>query len=1057
VNKTDTLYTDRNNNQWYCMSCMESALPFNHYDDDNDFVKACSETIENRLSLKELILNPFDLNTENEDDPLQDIDPDLHYFHDSVNTSIRCNYYSEENFVKKCSDFKIKNDNFSLFHINIRSVSKNFCELQHYLQSLNYSFDVIGLSETWLKDTTVNNFYHPGYKAENSYRTNKAGGGVSLLINESKEYVVRTDLCVYNECTESLFIEMQNSKKKTNIIIGVVYRPPNTNVNDFIQAMTEILFVIKKENKQCYIMGDTNINLLNVDNHVPTSDFLEMWYTYSFFPLITKPTRVTPNSATLIDNIFCNINPDRLSLSGIFCTDISDHFPVFHIDLSVTCNIVNSKIQAIRELSERNINKFTTRLDNVDWSQILGNNSAQQAYTYFHNVITEHYDECFPVKKIKSVYKTRKPWLTAGLKDCIKVKNKLYTRYLKYPSNYNRRIYKQYKGKLCSVLRNCERQYYDSVFTQNKNNSQKSWKIIKEVLNKNKCNSIPNEFNIDGKTVSDCKTIADRFNKFYVNIGPSLAKDIPHTNEDPLVSLSNINCNSIFLTNTDATEVLNIIKSLKISCPGWDNISSKVIKQSADKLLQPLVHVLNLSLCQGKVPRELKIARVTPIYKNGDQKLINNYRPVSILPCLSKILEKLFYTRLNTFINKHNILYDHQFGFREKHGTSLALCYLVDNIITSYEKNQSVLGVFIDFSKAFDTINHDILIRKLEAYGIRGIASKWIRSYLCNRSQYVCYNGINSDYENVKCGVPQGSILGPLLFLLYINDIANISSKLLPILFADDTNVFMSGKNIDEMIVIMNEELSKLVKWLHINKLSLNVKKTHYVIFRPGKCTIEATKNLYINGQKINREEYTTFLGVKLDSRLSWSQHIAHIKMKMAKNIGILCKARKVFKLSTMISLYYAFIYPYISYCIEIWGTAAVKHIEPIYKLQKLCCRIMMGSSPRTKSRPLFQLLNVMTIHDVYKYCVTLQMFKFYQGNLPRAFNDIFKWNSDISVRNTRQSKFLYIPLCKSNLVRNSFRYKGVEFWNQICNNKIETQCSYQSFKANLRKYIMSE
>ena len=205
--------------------------------------------------------------------------------------------------------------------------------------------------------------------------------------------------------------------------------------------------------------------------------------------------------------------------------------------------------------------------------------------------------------------------------------------------------------------------------------------------------------------------------------------------------------------------------------------------------------------------------------------LINNYRPVSILPVFSKVFEKLMYCRLISFINKYKILYKYQFGFRAKHSTNMALILLIDKISNALNNGDVACGVFLDFSKAFDTVNHDILLDKLCNYGIRGICLKWIKDYLCNREQYVSYDNTCSEKCKILCGVPQGSILGPLMFLLYINDLSSVSKIVFTILFADDRSVFVTGKNIDNLIETMNNELEKLVEWLYINKLSLNIKK----------------------------------------------------------------------------------------------------------------------------------------------------------------------------------------------------------------------------------------
>ena len=307
----DPVYSNRESNLWYCSLCVKSIFPYNHFDDDDEFKNAlCHEYNAPSLSTLEhatnKLLDPFDLDTDEIDNPLKNTDPDLFHLHNDSGVPA-CNYYTENSFNDKYDNMNLQNNSFSIMHLNIRSTQKNYHDLDIYLNALKNQFDVIGLSETWLNVNSANTFKPDGFKTENAYRVAKSGGGVSLLINESIGYKLREDISFTKDCCETLFIEMQKSLtgcNKTGIIVGVMYRPPNTCVKAFTDEISEILSVVKNEKKICYIMGDTNINLLNVDSHIPTAEFLETMYSFSYSPLITKPTRVTPNTATLIDNIF---------------------------------------------------------------------------------------------------------------------------------------------------------------------------------------------------------------------------------------------------------------------------------------------------------------------------------------------------------------------------------------------------------------------------------------------------------------------------------------------------------------------------------------------------------------------------------------------------------------------------------------------------------------------------------------------------------------------------------------------------------------------------------
>ena len=304
------------------------------------------------------------------------------------------------------------------------------------------------------------------------------------------------------------------------------------------------------------------------------------------------------------------------------------------------------------------------------------------------------------------------------------------------------------------------------------------------------------------------------------------------------------------------------------------------------------MYVSNLSFQTGVFPRELKIANVVPIFKSGDEMVFTNYRPVSVLPIFSKILERLMYNRLIDYINENKLLYKYQFGFQKGKSTYMAVLTLVDKISEALDNGDYVIGVFLDFSKAFDTVDHDILLRKLEKYGIRGRALDWFTDYLSNRLQYVTYNGAKSKREIIKCGVPQGSILGPLLFLLYINDLSTVSNDCFSVLFADDTNMFVAGKNTSEMCVKLNNDLQEICEWLRCNKLSLNILKSHYMIFTTKNKTAQDL-DIKISNTAVERVYDTKFLGVYIDAQLTWKKHIEYTCSKLSKCAGILLKARK--------------------------------------------------------------------------------------------------------------------------------------------------------------------
>ena len=462
-------------------------------------------------------------------------------------------------------------------------------------------------------------------------------------------------------------------------------------------------------------------------------------------------------------------------------------------------------------------------------------------------------------------------------------------------------------------------------------------------------------------------------------------------------------------------------------------------------------------------PDNLKIAKVCPIFKAGEKADVSNYRPISILPSFSKIFEKIIYFRLISFINKHNILSSSQFGFRKNHSTFMPLLKLHDKVTDALEKNNYCVGIFIDLSKAFDTIKHDILLKKLEYYGIRGLPLNLIQNYLANRRQYVSYRNTVSDAETIRYGVPQGSILGPLLFLLYINDLPKISNILSFLIFADDTTIIYSNPNLIDLIDKLNSELQHLSEWFSANRLSLNTSKTNFISFgsrwnQNDKTIDQSDQNIIINNEIISRVYYAKFLGVLIDSKLTWYNHINYISLKISRSLHVMNRIKHLVPKKTLLTLYYSLIYPHLNYCVIIWGSACKNALNRIKVLQKRAIRILDKNHWLAHTDSIFKHFQIIKLEDIYSLSCLIFMYKLKHNLLPDSCNNlatIRTANLTISRHyDLRSEQEFVVPKHRTMAREKCIKIRGPKLWKKLP-DEVKKQPTLPSYKKSLKQHFI--
>ena len=565
--------------------------------------------------------------------------------------------------------------------------------------------------------------------------------------------------------------------------------------------------------------------------------------------------------------------------------------------------------------------------------------------------------------------------------------------------------------------------------------------------------------------MSDYLEIANGFNDFFSQVGPNLASEIDNSNLDYNTYLKDRNDASFNFSRISEVDILNISKMLKPKVSsGADFISNKLLQEIAPIIITPLHYLINLSLESGYVPKELKLAKIIPIYKDGDKHEFTNYRPISLLSSFSKLLEKVVSRQILGFLNAHNVLYKHQYGFRAKHNTSHPVVHFTNKIYNALNQKPSAntLAIFIDLKKAFDTVDHTILLNKLEHYGVRSKANDWFKNYLFEREQFVTVNGINSQNVIVKCGVPQGSVLGPLLFLIFINDLPN-ATEFFTLLFADDTTFQVSGFDTPHLFEVANHELQNASNWFRANKLTLNVKKTKFMLFSGHNKVNEAQNlNLQINGKNVDqignscKEKYFKFVGHVLDENLTWEGHLEHLVKKLASANFAVNSTKNFLPSHIRKTVYYSLFDSHLNFGNILWGCAADKFLKKIDTLQKRCIRNVSLQKYNAHSEPIFKMLGILKNSDKIAYSQAIFMHQYRNKKLPTSFENMFQDITDSNELQTRNNDYNYLnrPAIKKYLEKYPTKVM-VSNWNYL-DIEFKSTAEPEEFKLLLKQKMLS-
>ena len=960
---------------------------------------------------------------------------------------------SQQNFEGIPDDqfdcFKRKGLHF--LHINCRSLISKLDQLKLLAQKTKAA--IICVSETWLDssvtDTEINT---PGYLVTCRDR-NREGGGVCIYVREDLAFNPRNDL--NDSELESVWIELCLPKTKP-ILIGCAYRPPKkTNFFDILE--NNISNCHRFSDIECYLFGDFNINLLRNSKYFLPQVISNFCRLFDLQQIVRDVTRLC--SSSLLDHIFVS-DPEKVAQSGVIDYGISDHSVTYCTRKIVKGLIKKHNTVKIRSLKNYNIRDFVNKLNDTDWSSVYSSISVDEAVENFVKIFQEILDLFAPVVSVRLKQRSE-PWFNNEILSLIKERDHFLYKFRKCKNRAFYVSYCQCRNKVQRLVRAAKKEFFETQLEENKNDSKKLWKNLKMIgYSKNSRTRIKIGLNVDDEICFDEQTVANKFNVFYTTVASNLVKLLPRPfnifNTDFVTNYyasKGIINDSFALHTVDREHVLTLLKNInKTKGIGVDNLPARFLCDGAEPICDVVLFVVNRSISSNTVPNIFKTARVVPIYKKNSKFEEGNYRPVSLTCVLSKLLERVIYIQLDNYLKTNNILYEHQSGFRQGYSTDSCLIHITDFIKHNIGIGNYTGMVLMDLQKAFDTVDHNILCNKLQAIGLNNNSVSWFRSYLCNRQQMVEINGVCSDKLTQSCGVPQGSILGPILFLIYINDMsAAVNCKLS--LYADDSALIVSDKDINVVELKLNQELENVKKWFTDNKLSLHLGKTESILFASKrKLKTRNCLNIVCNNIQIKSVDNVKYLGAYLDQSLSGVTMAKNVLKKVNGRLKFLYRQCNNLSSNIKKTLANSLINCHFDYSCSYWfSTLPLDYRKKLQTSQNKIVRFVNNFHNRHHVGP--EELENLNWLDVVHRVAQLKMshvHNIFYNKCPEYLSEHFCKISNSHRYNTRGSSYnFYVPNAKG-IQSQSFYYTAINQWNSLPNS-VKCLEDKNNFKRSLK------
>ena len=977
--------------------------------------------------------NPNNVNASHSASSSKNIDTQI-FSHGSIHSSHYTNHRRNDSprpFCLNPTDLSFRSKGLHFCNLNVRHLLPSIDELKTVM-STDKCPDILGLCETFLGPNVhdaqlkLNGFDF--IRKDRSETQNKTGGGVILYFRNTLNVRRRPDIEISNIETVWTEISLSNSKP---FLLCTVYRPPNCHT-EWIDLFEDEISVAQTSGLEFILMGDFNIDFAPCTN----TKWLNLIQLFDLRQLVIEPTRVTPTTATIIDHVYSS-HPENIIECFTSTFSISDHYPIC-FTRKVNCKIpktdhITSTYRSFKHFDE---SLFLNDLEMDIASFTTTHSSLDEDFSSWYSIIMSNLDKHAPMKCKRVKTKRLPDWFTPEITQLQKLRDQ--SKRLKMWSDY-----KRYRNQVKYLIRKAKRNFFSVSVTKSKD-SKFIWKHLRASTNKAQAasNKLPSELNFDGEIVTDSEVIATKLNSYFSSISKIINEhrdDTETIDADKLKSYVNSKVpeNISFRIPLISTEKVKsyILKLDPTKATGIDGLGPKIIKLAAHALAPSIAMLMNKSILTGSFPSQLKQAKVFPIHKGGDKADPSNYRPISILPTVSKFFEKHINHHLMAFLNKYKLIHENQSGFRQKHSCQTALVKLVDQWLSCIDKGDVIGTLFVDFRKAFDLVDHSILLEKLSLYRLNPITLKWFKSYLSSRQQAIsCDTGL-TEFSHVISGVPQGSILGPTLFLLFINDLPLFLNYCFADFFADDATFHTHNKNIDTVENHIVDDFGKTKQWSKRNNLPINYSKTTCMTAGTKKRLALSRKlEIKVDGICIENVSKQKLMGIYIDENLNWSAHIDYLCSNISSKISLLRQLSQYVPQHVQKLFYQSYIMPLIDYGSVVWGSTSTYNLDRILKLQKRAARIILKADFLTRSEGMFAELGWQPVEKRIMYNKAVLIYKALNNLTPEYLSKLLTPVSQTHGLNLRSSKKgnLHVPRSGTALYSEAFSCSAPKLWNNL-------------------------